>query len=95
MRTVAGPVALISIMGLSVYCFAGGLATYDQVSRSRDTKPDSPSVNGVGYDQSCNGKFSDELLDGAVFHTQQKGRVLVKRCRKVYNRVYPQSSLRY
>ncbi len=55
--------------------------------------PGSPWENG--YNESFNGKFTDELLDGEIFDTLQEAQVIVEQWRQHYNTVRPHSSLGY
>ena len=56
-------------------------------------EPGSPWENG--YNESFNGKFRDELLNGEIFDTVWEARVLAERWRKEYNSKRPHSSLGY
>jgi transposase InsO family protein len=42
---------------------------------------------------SLNGKLCDELLNGGIFYTVAKSRVLIERWREHYNRVRTHSAL--
>ena len=44
---------------------------------------------------SLNGKLCDELLNGGIFYTVAKSRVLIERWREHYNQVRPHSALGY
>jgi len=46
-----------------------------------------------GYNESFNGKFRDELLNGEIFYTLKEAQVLVERWRLEYNTFRPHSSL--
>ncbi len=48
-----------------------------------------------GYNESFNGKFSDELLNGEIFETLFEAKVLIERWRKEYNALRPHSALGY
>ena len=54
-------------------------------------EPGSPWENG--YNESFNGKFRDELLNGEIFHTLKEAQVLIERWRLEYNTFRPHSSL--
>ena len=54
-------------------------------------EPGSPWENG--YNESFNGKFRDELLNGEIFYTLKEAQVLVERWRLEYNTFRPHSSL--
>ncbi len=54
-------------------------------------EPGSPWENG--YNESFNGKFRDELLNGEIFYTLKKAQVLIERWRLEYNTFRPHSSL--
>jgi putative transposase len=56
-------------------------------------EPGSPWENG--YNESFNGKFRDELLNGEIFDTLLEARVLVENWRREYNEIRPHSSLGY
>ncbi len=56
-------------------------------------EPGSPWENG--YNESFNGKFRDELLNGEIFETLFEAKVLIERWRKEYNTFRPHSSLGY
>ena len=56
-------------------------------------EPGSPWENG--YIESFNGKLIDELLNGEIFETLLKAKVLTEEWRKEYNAVRPHSSLGY
>jgi transposase InsO family protein len=55
--------------------------------------PGSPWENG--YNESFNGKLSDEVLNVEIFDTLLEAQVLIERWRQVYNHVRPHSSLGY
>ncbi len=50
-------------------------------------EPGSPWENG--YIESCNGKFSDELLNGEIFDTITEAKVVTERWRNTYNKIRP------
>jgi transposase InsO family protein len=54
-------------------------------------EPGSPWENG--YNESFNGKFRDELLNGEIFHTLKEAQALIERWRLEYNTFRPHSSL--
>jgi transposase InsO family protein len=54
-------------------------------------EPGSPWENG--YNESFNGKFRDELLNGEIFYTLKEAQVLIERWRREYNTFRPHSSL--
>ena len=56
-------------------------------------EPGSPWENG--YNESFNGKFRDELLNGEIFETLFEAKVLIERWRKEYNTHRPHSALGY
>jgi transposase InsO family protein len=56
-------------------------------------EPGSPWENG--YNESFNGKLSDELLNGEIFYSLAEARYLIERWRRHYNQVRPHSSLDY
>jgi len=56
-------------------------------------EPGSPWENG--YEESLDGKRRDELLNGEIFYTVAKARVLIERWREHYNRVRPRRALGY
>ena len=56
-------------------------------------EPGSPWENG--YNESFNGKLRDELLNGEIFTTLLKAKVLIENWRKEYNQFRPHSSLGY
>jgi putative transposase len=56
-------------------------------------EPGSPWENG--YNESFNGKFRDELLNGESFYTLQEAKVLIEKWRMEYNTFRPHSSLNY
>ena len=55
-------------------------------------EPGSPRENG--YNESFNGKFRYDLLDGEIFDTLWEARVIVERWRREYNTRRPHSSLK-
>jgi len=56
-------------------------------------EPDSPWENG--YNESFNGKFRNELLNGEIFYTLKEAQVLIERWWVEYKTVRPHSSLNY
>jgi transposase InsO family protein len=56
-------------------------------------EPGSPWENG--YNESFNGKFRDELLNGEIFCSMKEARTLIEQWRQHYNTVRPHSSLGY
>ncbi len=56
-------------------------------------EPGSPWENG--YNESFNGKFRDEFLNGELFYTLAEAKILIERWRREYNGFRPHSSLRY
>jgi len=56
-------------------------------------EPGSPWENG--YNESCNGKLRDELLDREIFYTLKEAKVLIERWRHEYNTIRPHSALGY
>jgi transposase InsO family protein len=56
-------------------------------------EPGSPWENG--YNESFNGKFRDELLNGEIFYTLKEAKVLIEKWRLEYNTFRPNSSLNY
>jgi putative transposase len=56
-------------------------------------EPGSPWENG--YNESFNGKFRDELLNGELFFTLKEAKVLIEKWRLEYNTFRPHSSLNY
>ena len=56
-------------------------------------EPGSPWENG--YNESFNGKFRDELLNGEIFYTLKEAQVLIEEWRLEYNKFRPHSSLKY
>jgi transposase InsO family protein len=54
-------------------------------------EPGSPWEDG--YNESFNGKFRDELLNGEIFYTLKETKVLIEKWRTDYNEFYPHSSL--
>ena len=56
-------------------------------------EPGSPWENG--YNESFNGKLRDELLNGELFYTLKKAKVLIEQWRRHDNTVRPHSALGY
>jgi Transposase and inactivated derivatives, IS30 family len=56
-------------------------------------EPGSPWENG--YNESFNGKFRDELLNGELFYTLKEAKVLIEKWRLEHKRFRPHSSLHY
>ena len=56
-------------------------------------EPGSPWENG--YNESFNGKFRDELLNGEIFYTLKEAQILIEQWRNLYNTIRPHSSLGY
>jgi transposase InsO family protein len=56
-------------------------------------EPGSPWENG--YNESFNGKFRDELLNGELFYTLKEAQILIEEWRQHYNTIRPHSSLEY
>lgn len=56
-------------------------------------EPGSPWENG--YIESFNGKLRDELLNGEIFYTLQKAKILIEKWRRECNQVRPHSALGY
>lgn len=56
-------------------------------------EPGSPWENG--YNESFNGKFRDELLNGEMFYSLKEAQIIIERWRQHYNRKRPHSSLGY
>jgi transposase InsO family protein len=54
-------------------------------------EPGSPWENG--YNESFNGRFRDEFLNGELFYTLREAKVLIERWRQEYNAFRPHSSL--
>ncbi len=54
-------------------------------------EPGSPWENG--YNESFNGKFRDEYLNGELFYTLAEAKILIERWRQEYNGFRPHSSL--
>jgi len=48
-----------------------------------------------GFNESFNGKFRDELLNGELFYTLKEAKVLIEKWRLEYNTFRPHSSLNY
>ncbi len=55
--------------------------------------PGNPWENG--YNESFNGKFRDEFLNGELFYTLAEAKILIERWRAEYNEFRPHSSLGY
>ncbi len=49
----------------------------------------------IGYSESFNSRFRDELLNGEVFNTLREAQVLIERWSHHYNTVRPHSALCY
>ncbi len=56
-------------------------------------EPGSPWENG--YNESFNGKFRDEVLNGEIFYTLREAQVIIEGWRQEYNTFRPHSSLGY
>ncbi len=56
-------------------------------------EPGSPWENG--YNESFNGKFRDELLNGEIFYSLKEARIVIEQWRIHYNTVRPHSALNY
>jgi transposase InsO family protein len=56
-------------------------------------EPGSPWENG--YNESFNGRFRDEFLNGELFYTLKEAKILIERWRREYNEFRPHSSLGY
>jgi len=56
-------------------------------------EPGSPWENG--YNESFNGKFRDELLNGEIFYTLKEAQVLIEQWQEEYNNIRPHNSLSY
>jgi transposase InsO family protein len=56
-------------------------------------EPGSPWENG--YCESFNGKLRDALLNGEIFYTLNKAKIVIEAWRRHYNTVRPHSSLGY
>jgi transposase InsO family protein len=56
-------------------------------------EPGSPWENG--FNESFNGRFRDELLNGEIFYTLKEAQILIEEWRQHYNTVRPHSSLKY
>lgn len=54
-------------------------------------EPGSPWENG--YNESFNGKFRDELLNGEIFYTLKEAQILIEQWRNLYSTIRPHSSL--
>ena len=48
-----------------------------------------------GYNESFNGKFRDELLNGEIFYTLQEAKIIIEAWRRHYNTQRPHSALGY
>jgi transposase InsO family protein len=75
---------------VNTYFHTGLFDPYKGV-RTLYIEPGSPWENG--YNESFNGKFRDELLNGEIFYTLKKAQVLIERWRLEYNTFRPHSSL--
>jgi len=56
-------------------------------------EPGSPWENG--YNESFNGKFRDELLNGELFFTLKEAKIIIENWRREYNTIRPHSSPNY
>ena len=56
-------------------------------------EPGSPWENG--YNESFNGKLSDELLNREIFYSLKEAEILTEQWRREYNTIRPHSSLGY
>ena len=56
-------------------------------------EPGKPWQNAT--DESFNGKFRDEFLNGEIFYTLREAKVLIEGWRREYNKVRPHSALGY
>ena len=56
-------------------------------------EPGSPWENG--YNESFNGRFRDEFLNGELFYTLKEAQILIEQWRIHYNTIRPHSSLGY
>lgn len=56
-------------------------------------EPGSPWENG--YNESFNGRFRDELLNGETFYTLKEAQIIIEQWRHHYNHIRPHSSLGY
>jgi transposase InsO family protein len=56
-------------------------------------EPGSPWENG--YNESFNGRFRDELLNGEIFYNLKEAQVVIEHWRQEYNTIRPHSSLGY
>lgn len=56
-------------------------------------EPGSPWENG--YNESFNGRFRDELLNGEIFYSLKEARIVIEQWRQHYNTVRPHSALNY
>lgn len=56
-------------------------------------EPGSPWENG--YNESFNGRFRDELLNGEIFYSLKEARIVIEQWRIHYNTVRPHSALNY
>jgi putative transposase len=48
-----------------------------------------------GYIESFNARLRDELLDGEIFYTLRKAKIVIENWRRHYNAVRPHASLGY
>ena len=48
-----------------------------------------------GYNESFNGKWQDELLNGEIFYILREAQIIIEQWRKEYNTIRPHSSLNY
>ena len=56
-------------------------------------EPGSPWENG--YNESFNGKFRNELLNGEIFYSLKEAQILIEQWRVEYNTIRPHSALKY
>jgi hypothetical protein len=75
---------------VNTYFHTGLFDPYKGV-RTLYIEPGSPWENG--YNESFNGTFRDELLNGEIFYTLKEAQVLIERLRLEYNTFRPHSSL--
>jgi hypothetical protein len=75
---------------VNAYFHTGLFDPYKGV-RTLYIEPGSPWENG--YNESFNGTFRDELLNGEIFYTLKEAQVLIERLRLEYNTFRPHSSL--
>lgn len=61
--------------------------------RTAYIEPGSPWENG--FNERFNGSLRDECLNGEVFYTLKKAKIIVEAWRKEYNHIRPHSSLNY